>query len=463
MLGTPDRGGDVLDHLGRFVADLSWATIPTPARERAQLALHDTIGTILGGAVTSAARLAAQSASAYPGDIPVLGARRDDGSPVRSVAPLAAFATGVAASALDFDDGHYLGGAIHPGSVIVSTLVTAAASMQVSIRDVLVAQVAGYELALRAAHLLWPRHDGDDYHCTGTAATLGAAAAVAKLRGGDAQAISRAIAIAWAHAPMSTFQLPMVKESIGWSAATASFAADLAAAGFMSPLGSGGSTIDHILPPTPFHRPGAMSDPFVASLGEVFETAHTYFKPYAACRYTHAAARALAELMASKSLTANDIESIEVHTHRGALFLDDQRPATLDHAQYSFPFVLSAILCDGVAAQDQISETQLANPMRLTEAAKVTVHHDLALDALYPQHYASRLVVSTTGQQRLEVTRVPSPGDADDPMSADELTAKFVALAKPSLGNRATEVARILSDPAELDRFDLLELLAFSE
>ena len=42
----------------------------------------------------------------------------------------------------------------------------------------------------------------------------------------DAGVVARAIAIAWAHAPMSTFQLPMVKESIGWSAATGRAAAD---------------------------------------------------------------------------------------------------------------------------------------------------------------------------------------------------------------------------------------------
>ncbi len=446
--------GDPLDRLGRFAADLTWAAIPHAARERAQLALRDTIGTIFGGAATTAARIATQTAARYPGATPILG------TATSSAAPLAAFATAVSASALDFDDGHYLGGAIHPGSVIVSSLLTAAASLRVTTAEILTAQVVGYEIALRAAHLLWPRHDTDDYHCTGTAATLGAAAAVTKLRGGEAERISRSIAIAWAHAPMSTFQLPMVKESIGWSAASACFAADLASAGFMAPRVTGSSAIDRILPPTPFHRAGAMSDPFVASLGQVFECSNTYFKPYAACRYTHAASRALADLMATHALVSADIFAIEVHTQRGALFLDDQRPQTLDHGQYSFPFVLSAIVRHGAAGPEQMNDAELSNPARLAEAAKITVHHDPQLDSLYPQHYAARIVVRTSDGRCISADRRLSPGDLDDPMSPDELAAKFVTMSAPHLGDASTELSHLLVAPDRVHELDLFMRLA---
>lgn len=445
--------GDPLDRLSRFAAELTWAVIPHAARERAQLALRDTVGTIFGGAATTAARIATQAAVMYPGATPILGAT------VFSAAPLAAFASAVSASALDFDDGHYLGGGIHPGSVIVSSLLTAASSLRVTTAEILTAQVAGYEIALRAAHLLWPGHDTDDYHCTGTAATLGAAAAVTKLRGGDAERISRSIAIAWAHAPMSTFQLPMVKESIGWSAASACFAADLAATGFMAPRVTGCSTIGQILPPTPFHRPGAMSDPFIASLGEVFECSNTYFKPYAACRYTHAAARALADLIATHALVPADLVAIEVHTHRGALFLDDQRPPTLEHGQYSFPFVLSAIVCDGAAGHEQINDAELANPVRLAEAAKITVHHDPQMDSLYPQHYAARIVLRTSDGRCINADRMLSPGDLDDPMSSDELAAKFVAMCTPHLGDATTELSYLLVAPDRVHEYDLVARL----
>lgn len=454
---TLDVHREPLEHLAAFAVGLTWDTMPQNVRRRAQLALLDTLGTILGGATTRAARTAARAAVAHGGHSPIIG------SPGTSSTPFAAFATAVSASALDFDDGHYLGGAIHPGSVIISSLLTAAAQPDqggdVGMAELLAAQVVGYEISLRAAHLLWPRHDTADYHCTGTAATLGAAAAVTKLRGGDADEIARSIAIAWAHAPMATFQLPMVKESIGWSAASACFAADLAAAGFMAGRVTADADTVAILPPTPFHRDGAMDDPFVASLGTVFEALNTYSKPYAACRYTHTAAGALATTMAENALTGDDIISIDVHTHRSALFLHDQRPPTLEHGQYSFPFVLSAIVCEGAAGQVEISEEALADPQRLAEAAKVRVHHQPELDGLYPHHYAARVVVRTKDGDTIDVTRIVAYGDNDDPMSAEDLDAKFIALATPSLGGDASQLAQDLVGSELTDLHGVFALL----
>jgi 2-methylcitrate dehydratase PrpD len=441
---------DPLEQLGTFATGLTWDAIPEPAQRRAQLALRDTIGVLLGGATTLAGRIATAVAARSVGDAVVPGV-----AGVRTTTVLAAFAAAVHASALDFDDGHYRGGAIHPSSVIVPCLLVAAQPLDgVDRQRFTVAQVAGYEIGLRAAHLLWPRHDLDDYHCTGTAATLGAAAAVALLRGGDADVVARSIAIAWAHAPMATFQLPMVKESIGWSAATAVFAADLAAGGFMVMPPGVTSPLVRTFPPTPFHRPGALAEPFVASLGDVFETRMIYAKPYAACRYTHTALRSLAEMMSTAGLRAADIASIEVHTPQAAMHLSDAHPRTLEHAQYSFPFVLAAMATTGRAGADEISEAALADPQRLALAERVSVHHDPALDPAYPAHYGSRLVVIRRDGGRLEMQRLVAPGDPDEPMTDDEMREKFIRLAAATHGAGAAELAdalapRTAGDPQE--------------
>ena len=419
-----------LHTLGRFAHDLTWSQVPEPAQRRARLALRDTLGCMLGGATTPAGRIASSVADST-------------GS-----AQMAAFAAAVHASALDFDDGHYRGGAIHPSAVIVPTLLVASRSLRSIGREQFsIAQIVGYEIGLRGAHLLWPRHALDDYHCTGTAATLGAAAAAARLRGGDIDQISRAIAIAWAHAPMATFQLPMVKESIGWSAATALAAADLAEAGFMAVSPGDESALDRTFPPTPFHRVGAMEDPFVTSLGTRFETEHTYFKPYAACRYTHTALRSLEELIAGRGLSAATVRSIEVYTPQPAMNLTDTRPASLDHAQYSFPFVLASMLLTGRAGAQQISNDTLHDPQRLAIADNVTVRHDPELDPTYPEHYATRLVVHTHDGATHQLTRLVAPGDAEDPLTEQQLADKFVRLAEPVHHDLAGALADELNDP----------------
>jgi 2-methylcitrate dehydratase PrpD len=375
-------------------------------QHRARLTFRDTVGTMAGGARTVSGRVATAFAAAAPSDVH------------------RTFAAAVHASALDFDDGHYRGGAIHPASVVVPTLRVATGMDPQPTDEVLTAQVAGYEVGLRAAHLLWPKHPLDDYHCTGTAGAIAAAVALAKLRGADADVVRRSIAIAWAHAPMSTFQLPMVKESIGWSAAAGRAAVDLAEAGFMRLTRPSSSPIDATFTPTPFDRPGAMHDPFVASLGTVFEAGNTYFKPYASCRYTHTAARSLQHF----GVSAHDVEAIEVHTHRGAVDLSDRTPASLDHAQYSFPFVLATMLLTGSLGADEMCDEALDDPVRLALAARVSVHHDPALDAEYPAHYGSRTLIRTVDGSSLEETRLVAPGDAADPMTDDELLAKYQRL-----------------------------------
>ena len=395
-----------LDLLGEWVAALRWSDVPAEVQHRARLTFRDTVGTMAGGARTVSGRVATRFAEAAPSEVH------------------RTFAAAVHASALDFDDGHYRGGAIHPASVVVPTLLVATGMNPTPSDDVLAAQVAGYEVGLRAAHLLWPKHALDDYHCTGTAGTIAAAVALAKLRGADPDVVRRSIATAWAHAPMATFQLPMVKESIGWAAASGRAAADLAEAGFMRLDRPSTSPIDATFTPTPFDRPGVMDDPFVASLGTVFEAGNNYFKPYAACRYTHTAAKTVHEW----GIGADDVESIEVHTHRGAVDLGDRTPASLDHAQYSFPFVLATMLLAGALGADEMSDDALDDPARLTLAQRVSVHHDPALDAEYPAHYGSRTVVRTVDGSVLEETRLVAPGDPGDPMSDEELLVKYQRL-----------------------------------
>jgi len=392
-----------LDLLGEWVAALRWNDVPAAVQHRARLTFRDTVGTMAGGARTVSGRVASRFAEATPSDVH------------------RTFAAAVHASALDFDDGHYRGGAIHPASVVVPALLVATGMNPTPTDEVLAAQVTGYEVGLRAAHLLWPKHPLDDYHCTGTAGTIAAAVALAKLRGGDAGVVRRTIATAWAHAPMATFQLPMVKESIGWAAASGRAAADLAEAGFMRLTRPSTSPIDATFTPTPFDRAGAMHDPFVTSLGTVFESGNNYFKPYAACRYTHTAARTVH----GWAIGAGDVESIEVHTHRGAKDLSDRTPASLDHAQYSFPFVLATMLLTGALGAAEMSDDALDDPERLALAQRVSVHHDAALDAEYPAHYGTRTVLRTRDGSVMEETRLVAPGDPGDPMTDDELLAKY--------------------------------------
>lgn len=431
---------DVLDEISAWAAGLTWDDLPQEVRERAAHALTDSVATMVGGAGAPATRIVSGYATAgSTGPAPVVGTGR-------TASPRdAAFVNAVAASALDFDDGHYLAGAIHPGSIVVpAALATAGPSGPV--RDVLVAQVAGYEVGLRAAHLLWPLHDDSHYHATGTAGAIGAAVAGARALGLDADGVRRAVLIAWVHAPMSTFGLPMIKESIGWGSMTGVAAAELAAAGFMRTPPGYRIPGNSVIPPSPFHARQADSDPFVTSFGSRFETQHTYFKSFAACRYTHAAAAGLAQLMATHGIGPDDIVGIDVRTHEAATFLDERAPRTLETAQYSFPWVLATVAQLGRAGAAEMAESGLDDPRRAALAAKVTLVHAPELDQHYPRRYPSTVAVRTA-RTVVEGTFIDAPGDPELQMDAAALRDKWLTLMTPSLGAAAPEVVDLLHDP----------------
>jgi 2-methylcitrate dehydratase PrpD len=438
-----------------FAEQVSWDQLPDPVRHRARLALRDSVGVMVAGSVTAAARAAA------------LASEADGEGPVELVATgsrtgriAGALANAVAASSMDFDDGHVLGGSIHPGGAIVPALLAAGSGSGPTLRQVLEGLIVAYEIAIRAGYLLWPEDRSYQAHLAGTAVAIGGAVGCAKLTGLRAEGLQRALEIGWAHAPLARLQFPMVKESLGWAGATSVAAALLAQAGFKRlgdpdevPFGSDAH------PPTGFDFPTAANDPFVGKLGERWEIENTYFKPYAACRFTHTAAEALLSLR-NAPLAPDRIAQIVVSTHREAAYLNSRRPTTIEEAQYSFPWVVASVVIDQEVGPRQVNEARLEDPAMLSIAELVTVEHDPDLDHAYPDAYPSRVKVIMTDGEVLE-REVDLPlGAPERPMSDHQLEDKFLGLVEPHLGSRASAISELImsSEDAPLD--DLLALLS---
>jgi 2-methylcitrate dehydratase PrpD len=415
--------------VGEIAAGMRWASLPPDVRERAGVALRDTVGTLVAGRGTLAARAAAAAVAADGGDGPVhvLSSGR------RAGRIAGALANAVAATSLDFDDGHVLGGSIHPGGAIVPALLATGADRDVTLEQVAEALVVAYEVAIRAGYLLWPEDRSHQAHLAGTPAAIGGAVGCAKLMGADAAGLRRALEIGWAHAPLAALQFPMVKESLGWAAATSVAAALLAAAGFKDAGAGGRDAFGYAAhPPTGFDRPGA-GDPFVSSFGSVWEIENTYVKPYAACRFTHTAADAVLELMAD-GIAPGDVTGIVVATHREAAYLDGRRPGTIEEAQYSFPWVVACAVLEGEVTPQQINPERLRDGRLVDLADRVRVVHDPALDASYPEQYPSRVTLELQDGRRVESRVDDASGSPERPLGEERLQGKFRRLTEDSLG-----------------------------
>ncbi|MBI2846737.1 MAG: MmgE/PrpD family protein, partial [Chloroflexi bacterium] len=404
------------------------------------------LGTTLGGLNAAAAK----STRLW---VQEMGGREEStiiGTGIKVPSPAAAFANSVTASVLDYDDGHWA--AYHPASVVIPGAIAVAEREGATGKLFLEAVVAGYEVTIRAGAIMRsaPRASLSPVvqHSTGTAGAYGMAAASAKLMGLREEGIASALGVAEAHAPLAyAWPIPsyghVPKESIGWAAMVGVSASHLARRGWL-----GACTI--------FDDPG-VDKTLLDTLGNTYETLNTYFKPYAACRYTHSAIDALLEILRRHTLTSEDVTGVTVETHVRGSELNSPRPKNEEQAQYSFPFALGAALSEGKVGPEQMSARRLSDPVILKEASKIKLKVSPVVQRLIPQKYGCIVHVQSKDGKTYKLRKDIPKGDAENPMSTEELEAKFLSLASKKLGKRgAKEVLKLVQRLESLPGVDEL-------
>ena len=69
----------------------------------------------------------------------------------------------------------------------------------------------------------------------------------------------------------------------------------------------------------------------------------------------------------------------------------------------------------------------------------VTVHHEDALDAMYPQSWPARVCVYLTGGTQAEILLTDCAGDPSRPLTWEQLRAKFMELTRDELGESVAQ------------------------
>ncbi|MFT4123831.1 MAG: MmgE/PrpD family protein [Microbacteriaceae bacterium] len=437
-----------LRQIGTAVRAIADDRLPDHVERWARTAITDTLAVIAGGTGTELFARAATTASRHPGTVPVPGLA------VRTSAMWSAHLAAIAASALDYDDGHYRGGGIHASSTVLPVLLAGAA--EATLPELVRAFVAGHEIAIRAGHLAAPERSGESYRASGYAATIGAAAALAALRGGDADRIASAIRLAFAHAPHSRMTSTAARESIGWAGATAVAVVELAEAGYASETTDG--ALHAPAGPTPFEE--ASDDPMIASLGRVFESPDSYLKPWASCRAAHAMIEALLELRRRHDLgeaRAIDIRAIDIRVIDAAVVLDVTAPADLSEAQYALPWLAAVALLRDPARLARLDPEDFAAADLFALATRVRLRPGLppAANGGYPAHVTVTLADGTRLEHGVELEL----GSPERPLGADRLARKWAALLETLPALSLPAIAEVIDD-RDARVIELLELLA---
>ncbi|WP_427026202.1 MmgE/PrpD family protein (plasmid) [Aureimonas ureilytica] len=361
----------------------------------------------------------------------------------------AALLHGIASHTAEFDD-IYRDGGYHPGSPTISAALAVAQDVGASGEDFLRAVIGGYEVGCRIALALQPSHYRN-WHITATVGTIGAAVSTALLKGGDATVVGHAIAIATSFAGGHQENLQgsgQTKPLHGGHAADAGVLAGLAAAAGVT--GSPGSL--H----APHGYAAATSDGTgdwdlaLQGLGEWTPITRMTFKNHGCCGHIFPTLDGIRALRAETPFGPEDVARIEVLGYGPTRSICDRTEVeTARDARFSLQYCVGALLVLGGVRLSAFTPEALARPDIRAVMPRVAVGVDPDIAAAYPGRRMARLRVTLRGGQVLDRFQETRKGDPDDPLSDEELSAKFTELAATALDPAEARALRraILSGP----------------
>jgi 2-methylcitrate dehydratase PrpD len=359
----------------------------------------------------------------------------------------ATLANGLAGNALDIDDGNRIAEG-HPAACVVPAALAAAEERDATVRELLNAVLASYEVACRTALVL--KEWTGMYNGSGSWGAVGAAAAIARLRGYDHETTADALGIAEWNGPinpvMRSVAQPgsaMTKDGIGWGGYVGATAAEVAGRGLN---GSGMVFDDEDADPTPLD-----------SLGREYFLTESYYKPYPGCRWAHSGIDAAFSLLDEHDIEANDIDAVRVHTHWKACELGTKRPANPDEAEYSYPYMLAvAIWKNDWLTPADFDEDVRTDADVLDLVDKISLHQDDAAQEVYSEKSMSRLEIDAGGETYESELTSPR-GSRERPLTDEEYFTKQRILIDETMGEGTAES---LYDVLHDDDATVRELLA---
>jgi 2-methylcitrate dehydratase PrpD len=343
----------------------------------------------------------------------------------------AALVNGTAAHGEDFDD-TFEGGPVHSGAVVVPAVLALCEREGLDGQALLRGIAVGCELMCRLS-LATPRaiHKAG-FHPTAVIGALAAAGGCAAALALDAAATASALGIAGS---MASGIIEYLAEGTstkrmhaGWAAQSGIRAALMARAGFDGPR----TVLDGV---HGFYRAFAPSlqpdfGPVLGGLGERWLVETIAFKPYACGTMTQPYIDCAIRL-AETGVAAERIASILCKVGEGTVhrLWEDlsvkRRPPTPYAAKFSTPYCMAVGFFDRAAGFEQFTAARIADPAVLGLAAKIRYEIDPANP--YPREFTGHLRATLDDGSQLEFEQPHLRGGTHDPLSDDQLTAKFLA------------------------------------
>lgn len=448
--------------LGAFAAQCRDAGIPAEVERSVRQRVADTLGVSVAAQRLDTSRAAVEHVLSQggTGESTVLGRSQ------RVPAAQAAFANGVLAHSLDYDDTH-LPSVLHPSASVVPAALAVAEACGAGGKDIAAAIAAGLEICVRLGMAGYDSEARNSLffqygqHATSICGTVGAAAAVATLLGMDGEGVAHAMGIS------ASFSSGVIEANrtggtvkrahCGWAAHGGVTAAQLAQRGFTGPptifegkFGFFQAFLHGRFDPAPLEQ----------GLGEEWEVPGIFIKPYPANHFTHAGVDAAIRMRAD-GLRPQDVESAVLgtaaHSARtiGEPIAVKRRPSTGYQGQFSGPYTVAAALFGGGGlglGLDDFTDELVNDPARQELMSRISVVADSECDEIFPYQFPAVLRVRTHDGRDLQERVGTTRGGPQRPLSDDEIRRKLLDnVAEHVRAESAQVIADVASRPDGLD------------
>lgn len=392
----------------------------------------DTFGCALGAYHAEPSRIArvlALRVNAIPGSH-VLGTAH------RTLPELAAFAFSSMGRYLDAND-TYPGGGGHPSDIMGAVLSVAEAT-GANGRTVITSIMLAYEIYHALFRAIVMREKGLD-HVFYTA--VGAAVGAAKVLGLEGTRLTHAISLAVT--PNLALEATRRGELSMWKGSAAGnavrngvFAALLAAEGMSGPEKpiDGAHGLWELVGKFELAPLGGGGRPYMLNEANI---------KYFLSEY-HSQAPITLALELQPQVALDDIESITIYSYwftwsEIGSEPEKWRPTTRETADHSLPYMIAAVMIDGRFSDDIFSDERLRDPRIYKIIDKIAVKEDPEYTRQFPETIPCRVeIVTKSGERKVAVGKYPR-GHFRNPMTDEEVNAKFRDLAQRVLTQKQVE------------------------
>lgn len=427
--------------LANHVSTARFEQLPQEAIDWTTTLIEDSLGCILGALALPEARAVLTVAEPDPG---TSGALAIGGK--RTSVSAAAFCNSQLANLLDFDDTYDSLAPSHPGCMIIPAALAVAQSVNASAREFLLAVALGYEVALRVGRSMGNRlwDSGGPWAAVGELAAGIAAAKLYRLEAAQIRSLFSIAALGsgeFAQQPRRrikadlTVHLESLKADFGSRTQVGVWAAMKARAGLkgMPSLLEGGFN--------DWYRaglPAAGFDSLTAELREEHLITRVSLKPTPSCRWTHAPITAAWSALSGRTLEPEQVSHIRIV---GVPRLERAQWSSIFDAQYSVPCAV-ALAVSGIEPGPKWYVDGAFKSARILElAAKVVQELDPAAEEqqIRSGRITCRAQIELKDGRKLTGVCAVAKGGADNPLTAQERSAKFAANTA-HLGDRARAI-----------------------